>query len=139
MKGFSLTVSLVIAALFTGCLTTPTAHATVSSLFELVKTGMTQDIRDAIHKGADVNARDTIGRTALMFAVTNNPDAIKVLLAAGADVNARDQRGLTPLIRATLDCAALLSYRGLPATLILDCYCRVSLQTSPPNLGARRS
>jgi len=47
--------------------------------------------------GADVNARDTLGQTAL-FAASSNPELIKPLLAAGADLEARDYNRNTPLL-----------------------------------------
>lgn len=54
-----------------------------------------------IGKGADVNARDEQGRTALMEAVNAyKQDVISALIDAGADINAGDNRGCTALMRA---------------------------------------
>lgn len=50
-----------------------------------------------LEAGADPNAKDAEGQTALMWA--SNATA-KLLLAAGADVNAKDNDGRTALIRA---------------------------------------
>src|SRR5688572_26504532 len=55
-----------------------------------------------LSRGADVNAKDRQGRTALIYAVglqevKINPELIQALLAKGADVNARDQAGKTAL------------------------------------------
>jgi ankyrin repeat protein len=49
--------------------------------------------------GADVNARDKEGRTALMRAaeLSNTTEGTKVLLAAGADPLMKDKNGLTAL------------------------------------------
>lgn len=50
---------------------------------------------------AQVNAKDSDGRTALMFAVVNShPKVVKALLRAGAHVNARARDGGTALMLA---------------------------------------
>ncbi|EED15180.1 serine/threonine-protein kinase ripk4, putative [Talaromyces stipitatus ATCC 10500] len=56
-----------------------------------------------IDSGADVDARDSWGRTALRIAVgfTNtSPDLIEILLEEGADVNDSDIYGQTPLLKS---------------------------------------
>jgi uncharacterized protein len=54
-----------------------------------------------LKRGADPNARDADGATALWWtAGVGRRDATAVLLAAQADVNARDNEGKTPLWRA---------------------------------------
>ena len=55
-----------------------------------------ESIRAMLECGADINARDNDGQTALMNA--NDEDCIKVLIEAGADVNAKDNDGWTPLM-----------------------------------------
>ena len=51
-----------------------------------------------ICRGADINARDANGRTALMLAVLGQQDAaVDALLARGADANAADAGGISPL------------------------------------------
>ncbi len=50
-----------------------------------------------IRAGAEINARDVRGRTALMWAVMHyeTPDRIIELLDAGADVKMKDEKGKT--------------------------------------------
>ena len=50
-----------------------------------------------IYYGADVNATDKYGRTALMFAKI---DQTSVLISAGADVNATNKKGVSSLMLA---------------------------------------
>ena len=87
-------------------------QAAAHSDLELVKTLLGQ--------GADVNATDELGRTALMEAAwTGNLEAAKLLSGKHADVNARDRFGKTPLTRAVevghADMAKLLLDSGADA------------------------
>ena len=49
--------------------------------------------------GANVNARNSKGMTALMLAAMNNsnPEVVKALINAGADIFAKDNEGKTAL------------------------------------------
>jgi ankyrin repeat protein len=73
------------------------AYAQTTDFFELAKTGTPQQVQAAINKGANVNAQDNRGWTALMFAAANNPDpeVISTLLEADADAKARSNEGKT--------------------------------------------
>ena len=52
-------------------------------------------------QGGEVDARDALGRTALMLATLNGrSEAVDVLLAHGADPNLADAHGVTPLAAA---------------------------------------
>lgn len=52
-------------------------------------------IEALLEAGADLNARNYLGETALIMAVNTNPETrvISALLKAGADINARDYQG----------------------------------------------
>ena len=55
----------------------------------------------ALCNGADVNAKDGDGKTALLWAARNgNEKAVTLLLKAGADANAMDCYGNTALVWA---------------------------------------
>lgn len=76
--------------------------------FELCETGAADEVRQALAEGADPNARNREGYTALMVAAAKNgPTVVQALLAAGADVNMAAMRwqycpvyGTTALISA---------------------------------------
>ena len=93
-RKYILAVVFLLATAFAWCQDT--------SFHEFVKTATPEEIREAINSGADVNARDEDGWTALMYAAysNGNPDVINVLLDAGADIKARDDIGMTPLVYA---------------------------------------
>ena len=64
--------------------------------------GLTNKVRRLLQRGAEIEARDRFGRTALLLAVGNhaNLEVVRELLKWGADVNTRDDRGETPLCHA---------------------------------------
>jgi len=83
-------------------------------LFEAARTNDAAGVRDAIARGADLEARDADGRTPLVAATKSNAaTAATALIDAGADVNAKDDRqdsaflyagaeGLDEILLATL-------------------------------------
>jgi serine protease inhibitor/ankyrin repeat protein len=72
-----------------------------SVLHEMIWKGDLESARAAMDNGADVNARDAKGRTALHTAVMGwSFDAVVLLIGKGADVNARDVEGDTPVMIA---------------------------------------
>ena len=63
--------------------------------------GRTKEVKALLLQGVDVNAKDGMGRTALMFAVINmHYDTVRALLDSGADVNAKSNSGGTALMLA---------------------------------------
>ena len=55
-------------------------------------------IRNCIKNGANVNERDSSGRTPIFEAFAE--ETIDILLENGADINAKDKQGLTPVMAA---------------------------------------
>ena len=71
------------------------------SLFDAVRAGEVDRARKLLAAGADRDARDGDGATALMLAAhTGNLGMVQALIEAGADVNAADERGWGPLAKA---------------------------------------
>ena len=75
------------------------------ALFYAARQNDIKAIQALLAEGADVNARDDNGHTALIVAADYkaSKEVIQALLAEGADVNARDDDGNTPLHRAALN------------------------------------
>jgi ankyrin repeat protein len=71
--------------------TTPLMYAAAS--------GSVDAVRTLLAAGADANAANDFGATALMWGITD-AEKIRVLLAAGADVKAKSKMGRTPLYLA---------------------------------------
>lgn len=63
-------------------------------------------VQRELANGANINAKDENGKTALMKAISySSPEVVKLLIDAGADVNAVDNRGKTALILAATQCS----------------------------------
>lgn len=59
-------------------------------------------VKMLIDGGADINAKDNIGGSSLMYAsYYGRKDVVKLLLDNGADVNVKDKDGWTALTRAS--------------------------------------
>jgi ankyrin repeat protein len=73
-------------------------------LIGAAKEGSDRILLHFLKKGADVDARDDEGKTALMEAAwRNHPELCVILVEKGADVNASDNNGNTPLMYAARD------------------------------------
>ena len=59
------------------------------------------EIQTLIEKGADVNTKDSVGWTVLIWMIgTSTTPTIEWLIGKGADINFRTSSGYTPLMRA---------------------------------------
>jgi len=96
----------IIALLMAGCIVSRAQTAvdsrgldSTSPLSLAVQAGDTNEIVRLIKSGADINAKNSFGTTALMFAAMSSQfDAARILLANGADIHAMDNQGFTVLM-----------------------------------------
>ncbi|WP_431833422.1 ankyrin repeat domain-containing protein [Cytobacillus oceanisediminis] len=71
------------------------------SLLQAAERRETETIKRLIEEGADINKKDSDGRTAAMIAAYNNDvETSKVLIKAGADVNIQDNMKNNPFLYA---------------------------------------
>jgi len=68
---------------------------------DAIKRGDIQRVRDLLDRGADVDARDSHGQTALMLAAhAGHREIVEVLIARRANLNATAKYGLSALMLA---------------------------------------
>ncbi len=88
-------------------------------LLEAVKAGDVARASQLLAAGADVNARDAYGATALMNAAHGgNLEMVEALLAAGAEVDAKDELGWTALMKACYNADLNRGFPEIVARLI---------------------
>jgi len=81
-------------------------------LLDAVNAGDLAQASQLLAGGADLDARDAYGATALMNAAhSGNAEMVEALLAAGAEVDAKDELGWTALMKA---CHNADQNRGFP-------------------------
>ena len=97
------------------------------SVLPIATAGDPDAIREAIQRGADVNAKDAKGRTVLMLAAISETlpaSAIEMLLERGADATLKDGNGLTALDFAKrlghTSVVDALVKRGVPSLAVPD-------------------
>ncbi len=79
----------------------PDIHGVTPLMRALEREASMKLIRWFLDRGADLNARDELGRTPLMYAAdAGTPEAVKLLLDRGADVTRRDDSRATVLFHA---------------------------------------
>ncbi len=101
--GFNLDIGAIRALLVRGVHPdTPIDRCTL--LHKAVDNANLELVRLLLAHGANINARNHLGKTPLSEAITFGHNAIaNALIEAGADVNLADIYGLTPLHRALID------------------------------------
>lgn len=109
-------------------------------LQEAVRAGDVTRAGELIAAGADIDARDSYGATALMNAAhLGNAEMVKALIAAGADVNATDELGWSAVHKAVYNSD---SDTGFPEIIDLlakagcDVNARIGYGISPLMLAA---
>jgi hypothetical protein len=76
----------------------------INEFFDLAVRGPVSALRGVVVGGVDVNAKNDLGKTALMVASTRGKMAIvEYLVAAGADLDIRDSQGYTALHEAAFE------------------------------------
>ena len=103
------------------------------------KKGSEREIRSLLRRGADINARDNGGNTALhhLLTVGGNIDArLEALLAAHPDVNLTTYYGTTPLM--ILDVCADPKESASRIKKLLACHAKVDLKDAGGKTAAMR-
>jgi ankyrin repeat protein len=96
-------IVLILLTLFTTVLCFATDNSKINEdLRRAAQSGNTAEVRSLLDAGAEVNATDDDGFTALLLASTwGHPEVVHLLIKAGADVNAQDKDGATELMHAS--------------------------------------
>jgi len=94
-------VICLLAGLMAGCRTQLSPQTQM--LQDAALTGDLAEVRRNLSDGADINAKDNIGCSPIMRAVSaGHIEVVKLLLSRGANVNTYSESGITPLITAVV-------------------------------------
>ncbi len=96
-----ITFTVLFVFLLTACQSTPESPENISKekeentmnqkLIDSAEQGDTKNVLKLLKDGADINATDKNGRTAVIAAThSNKPDTVEALIQQGADINIRD-------------------------------------------------
>lgn len=92
----------IVVLILTLMVTIPAWADVNSDLMDAARQGDTATVQSLLSQGANVNATDAHGGTALMVAAVNGHTAtVQALIDAGADVNRAHNFGKTALMLAT--------------------------------------
>ena len=81
--------------------TSQAAAAAVTGVAAAARTGDIDAVKKQLTAGANVNAPEADGTSALLWAAyQSSPELVQLLLKAGADVNAANSFGVTPLLQS---------------------------------------
>jgi uncharacterized protein len=95
-------------------------HGNWSPLMYAARDGGVDAARALAKAGADINATDPDGTTALIFAIMNaHYDTANAILEAGADPNIVDKAGMAALY-AAVDMSSLGEVYGMPPRKVID-------------------
>ncbi|MVO99701.1 hypothetical protein EDM21_09175 [Paenibacillus sp. N10] len=92
------------------------------SIIQAAENGDTSRVLQLIREGADINARDEQGRTAILAATHGNQaDTVRALIEAGADINLQDHKLDNPFLYAgaegLLEIVKILNEAGADPTI----------------------
>ncbi|MDQ6434908.1 ankyrin repeat domain-containing protein [Mesorhizobium sp. LHD-90] len=94
-------VTMVVVALVSVASLAPAEGGEESLLYEAAAAGDVGQVKRLLAAGAEVDMRDSAGRTPLLLAThANHVEVARLLIQAGADVNARDAIHDTPFLYA---------------------------------------